>query len=294
MKHAILGAGGVGGLVGAVLANAGHDITFVVRPGTERDYPRELSLESTFGNIKAPVSVVTSLAEATDVLWIAVKATQLEDAVHSIPQNVPIKAIVPLLNGIDHVERLRRQLGREKVVPGTIAVESERIGPGKVVHRSPFVRFSLATAGKELLQTSVEAFRGFGFECRFVDDECTLLWSKLVFLAPVALSTTAARSAIRGVTSDPSRSAQLEACVREACACACAAGAKIDVNVVLAGVKNLPAGMRSSMEKDVTNGKTPELEAISGPILRAGETHSIPIPATRELVQMIQTYLQAC
>jgi 2-dehydropantoate 2-reductase len=291
MRHGILGAGGIGGLVGAVLGNAGEDITLIVRPGTERTYPRELSLDSPFGSIKGPVSVTAAVSHPLDVLWITVKATQLENALASIRRDLQVEGVVPLLNGIDHIETLRQRFGSKKVIPATIAVESERIAPGMIVHRSPFVRFNVSTSGKGLLATSVEAFRRFGFECKFVDDEPSLLWRKLVFLAPIALSTSAARCPIGDVISDPARSGQLDACIREACAVASAAGAKVSVDTILAGIRALPPGMRSSMEKDVTNGSPPELDAISGPIIRGGEAYGIPVPATLKLVRVIRESL---
>jgi 2-dehydropantoate 2-reductase len=137
----------------------------------------------------------------------------------------------------------------------------------------------------------MDAFQRFGFDCKFVDDERTLLWSKLVFLAPVALCTAAARCTIGEVIRDPARSARLDACVREACSVASAAGAKVDANAVLTGIKALPPGMRSSMEKDVSNGNVPELDAIGGPIIRGGEAYGIPVYATSELVRAIGRYL---
>jgi 2-dehydropantoate 2-reductase len=291
MRHGILGAGGVGGLVGAVLASAGEDVILIVRPGTEQRYPHELSLDSTFGTIKAPVSVAASIEQPLDVLWITVKATQLEQALNSISHDLQVDSVVPLLNGIDHVEKLRQRFGSEKVVPATIAVESERIAPGRIVQRSPFVRLNVATRGKDLLATAMDAFQRFGFDCKFVEDERTLLWSKLVFLAPLALSTAAARCTVGEVIRDPARSAQLDACVRETCSVASAAGAKVDANVVLASIKALPPGMRSSMEKDVSNGNVPELDAIGGPIVRGGETYGIPVHATSELMRIVGKHL---
>ena len=165
MRHGILGAGGVGGLMGAVLANAGEDVILIVRPGTEQRYPHELVLDSTFGAIKVPVSVTSTIAQRLNVLWIAVKATQLEHALNSTSQGFQVDAVVPLLNGIDHVEKLRQHFGSEKVVPAMIAVESERIAPGRIVHRSPFVRLNLAARGRDLLATAINAFQRFGFDC---------------------------------------------------------------------------------------------------------------------------------
>jgi 2-dehydropantoate 2-reductase len=235
--------------------------------------------------------VVSSIEQPLNVLWITVKATQLDHALNGISQDLQVDVVVPLLNGIDHVEKLRQRFGSEKVVPATIAVESERIAPGRIVHRSPFVRLNLAAHGKDLLATAMDAFQRFGFDCKFVEDERTLLWSKLVFLAPLALSTAAAKCTIGEVMRDPARSAQLEACVREACSVASAAGAKVDANAVLASIKALPPGMRTSMEKDVSNGNVPELDAIGGPVVRAGQTYGIPAYATSELVRLVGKHL---
>ncbi len=291
MQHGILGAGGVGGLIGAVLARSGESVTLVVRPETEDRHPRELSLESGFGNFSVPVSVRSTAAGSLDVLWITVKAPQLEKALDRIPKGARIGAVVPLLNGIDHVQALRARFGHDGVVPATISVETERTAPGKIVQRSPFVRLNLAASGRERLEGSVQEFRRFGFDCKFVDDEVTLLWSKLVLLAPLALSTTAAASPVGTVVADASRRTKLEACVREACAVAVASGAVVDANSVISTIENLPPPMRSSLQKDVDAGRPAELDAIAGPILRGAEAHGLKASATQELVAEIRKRL---
>jgi 2-dehydropantoate 2-reductase len=288
MRHGILGPGGIGGLLGAVLANAGDDVTVIVRPGTEASYPREMSLESPFGSFRAPVSVVEKAEQPLDVLWLAVKATQLGTWLDSIHGDLPVDVVVPLLNGLDHVEQLRKRFGKERVVPATIAVESERTAPGRIVQRSPFVRLHVASSGQNRLTPVMEIFRRFGFETRFVDNESTLLWSKLVFLAPIALSTAAGRCTIGEVLRDPSRAARLEKCLREACNVASVSGAEVEADATLAKIKALPPAMRSSMEKDLTNGNVLELDAIAGPIVRGAKTHGIAVDATSELASEVK------
>jgi 2-dehydropantoate 2-reductase len=285
MPHAILGAGGVGGLIGAVLAAAGHDVTVVVRPGTDEGYPRTLSLESPFGRVRARVRVVAELHQPAGILWIAVKATQLAAAVAQVPAKGEVEAIVPLLNGIDHIGVLRGRFGIERVIPATISVESERVAPGRIVHRSPFARLRVSERGSAIVADSLESLRRFGFDCAIVEDEVTLLWSKLVFLAPVALSTTAAQATIGEVLAAQDRRDELNACVREACAVAVAAGAQVDPKAVIASIEALPERMRSSMQKDRSSGRPLELDAIAGPILRAGERFSIPVSVTAELAR---------
>ena len=129
MKHAILGAGAIGGLVGAALASLGEDVTVVVRPERLPGYPAELSVERPSGTITAPAKAAAKLTDPLDVVWIATKTYQLTTALEAV-QASP-RWIVPLLNGVDHVEVLRGHFGRDRVVPGTIAVEAEKIARGR-------------------------------------------------------------------------------------------------------------------------------------------------------------------
>lgn len=274
-------------MIGACLARLGHSVTLVVRPESLAKYPEQLQLESAFGNFSVPVSRAAEVPPA-DVLWITVKAAQLDAALASFTKPESVKAIVPLLNGIDHLALLRSKYGAERVVAATIAGEMERVVPGHVVHRTPFARLNVSSKGQELLGGTVAQLQQMGFECRFIDDEPTLMWSKLVFLAPFALTTTAADKTVGEILSDPEWRSQGIACVREACAVGVAEGAKVDPEKVLAGVAGMPANMRSSMQKDVDNGRTPELDAIAGPILRGGERHGIEVPVTRKLVAAVE------
>jgi 2-dehydropantoate 2-reductase len=285
LKHAILGVGGVGGLIGACLTQVGDSVTLVVRRESLATYPEQLKLESPFGNISVPVARSAEVPPV-DVLWVTVKATQL-DALAALTHPESVKAIVPLLNGIDHLDWLRSKYGFDRVIPATIAVESERVAPGHIIHRSPFARLNVSSAGRTLLASTLDQLQKMGFECRFIDDEPTLMWSKAVFLAPIALATTAFDQPIGGVMSNPDWKAEWESCVREACAVATAEGAKVDPNTVFAGMSRMPYGMRSSMQKDVEQGNPPELGAIAGPIIRAGDRRGIEIPATKRLLSAV-------
>ena len=287
LHHAILGAGGVGGLMGACLAHSGDSVTMVVRPETIQSYPRKLRLESSFGNFTVDVGVSAEVP-AVDVLWITVKATQLDNALGALKNPDAVRAIVPLLNGIDHLAVLRARYGAERVIPATIAVETERVSRGHIVHRSPFARLNVLSSGRPLLASTLDHLQQMGFICRFLDDEPTLMWGKLVFLAPFALSTTAADKTVGEILADPKWRGLGEACVREACAVAAAEGAKVDAEAILAGVKAMPANMRSSMQKDVERHNPPELDAIAGPILRGAIRHGIDVPVTKKLVAAVE------
>ena len=289
MRHAILGAGGVGGLIGAALAKSGDAVTVVLQPEALKDYPTKLSLESPFGSFSVSVERAAQVTQPFDVLWVTVKATQLDSALRSVVVNPEaLGAIVPLLNGIDHVALLRARFGHERVVPASIAVESERVAPGKIVHRSPGAHLTLSSIGESRLASTIEKLRQFGFTCKFSADEPKILWSKLAFLAPYALATTASGLAGGELNRDPAWRKRIEVCIHEACAVSTASGIPLEPAGFLRFLDSIPAGMRSSMQKDVAAGKTPELDAIAGPILRGAQEHGLDVPVTRELVGIIR------
>src|SRR5919107_4757786 len=291
MRHAILGAGGVGGLVGGALARAGHPVTLLVRPGRMEQYPERLSIQSqSLGSFEAPVEVAERLGEPSEVVWITVKATALEAALDVVPpEELADRVVVPLLNGVDHVELLRGRYGAERVLPGTIRVEAERAGPGQIRHLSAFADVQVApgSATRARAWALCEELLGAGLGCEVRDDEVTMLWSKLCFLAPFALATTASGDALGAVRSDPRWWARLRDCAEEACAVGLAAGAEVAPEPILAAFGGLPEGFRSSMQKDVAAGRPPEPAAIAGPIPRGGEEHGIDVPATRFFVERI-------
>ena len=273
--------------MGACLVRSGAPVTMVVRRESLATYPREIHLESPFGDITARVNC-TAEVPPCDILWLTVKATQLTASLPAVTNPGAIQAIVPLLNGIDHLSLLRSKYGAKKVIPATIAVESERVAAGHIVHRTPFARLNVSASGQSLLGPTLDQLQSLGFECRFIADEATLMWSKIVFLAPFALTTSAADRTTGAVIADPEWRSKLESCVREACAVALAEGAKVNADAVIGAMLKMPADMRSSMQKDVSKGNTPELEAIAGPIVRGADRHGLQVLTTADLVAAIE------
>jgi len=288
MEHAILGAGAIGGLVGTMVASLGESVTLLVRAERLPGYPADLSVERPSGAvaITGPAKVATTLLNPVDVLWIATKTYQLETALQAV-QSLP-RYIVPLLNGVDHVEILRAQFGRDRVLPATIAVEAEKIAPGRFVQCSPFVNLNLAASGELVLGTIVAGLRDRGFTCRFIQNGQTLLWSKLCFLGPFALATSASGMNKGEVYADAEWKRKLISAVTEACAVAKASGAEVDTAQIQAIFDGLPSGIRSSMQKDLASRRQLELDAIGGAIVRGGERYSIDVSTTVGLIAAIR------
>jgi 2-dehydropantoate 2-reductase len=286
MEHAVLGAGAIGGLVGAAVASLGEGVTVLVRAERLPGYPANLSLERPSSSIEASVKVAATLPNPVDVLWIATKTYQLKAALQAV-QSSP-RCIVPLLNGVDHVEVLRAHFGRDRVVPATIAVEAEKIAPGRFVQRSPFANLNLAASGERVLGAIVARLRNLEFTCRFIQNEQTLLWSKLCFLGPFALVTSASGMNKGEIYTDGEWKRKLISAMAEACAVAKASRAEVDAAQIQAIYDGLPSGIRSSMQKDLASGRQLELDAIGGPIVHDGEHYGIDVSTTKALIAVIR------
>jgi len=263
LKHAILGAGGVGGLLGAALAKAGHPVTLIVRPGAAAGFPNPIHLQSDLlGEVEAEVAVVERLSEPADVLWVAVKAGQLEAALKQAPPGL-VDVVVPLLNGVDHLDALRRAYGPERVVTGTIRVEAERLEPGRYRQKGAFIVAELA--GRPDL---VAELNQAGIQARMVEDGDRALWAKLIMLAPFALTSTASQLSLGQIVEQPEWRDRMVSAMREVKAVAAAQGIELEEP---AGMLKVTArDMRTSMQKDAAAGRPLELDHISGPIVRGG------------------------
>jgi 2-dehydropantoate 2-reductase len=133
----------------------------------------------------------------------------------------------------------------------------------------------------------VTRLTNLGFTCQLILNEQTLLWSKLCFLAPLALVTSASGKNKGEFYADAAWKGKFDSAVAEACAVARADGAEVNLVKLQETFDGLPPTMRSSMQKDLAAGRQLELDAIGGPIVRGGERYGIAIPTTSDLIATI-------
>jgi 2-dehydropantoate 2-reductase len=282
-RFAVLGPGGVGGLLGAVLARGGHDVVFLAREETAKAIG-EGGVEvrsGQFGDFALPARAATTLDEPVDAVLVTPKATALEAALERVPPDALGGAlVVPFLNGVEHVALLRGRYPADQVVPATIQIEAFRTAPGRFEHRSPFSRIAVADGPRSA--ALVGALTTGGLDAKLAGDETALLWDKVIVLAPMALLTTAAAAPVGTIRVE--RRDELVAVLAEITAVAAALGATLDPNRTLALVDSVPPGMRTSMQRDAEAGIPIELDAIGGAILRAAERTGVPAPVTGALV----------
>jgi 2-dehydropantoate 2-reductase len=286
----VLGPGGVGGFLAAALARAGEQVTVIAREDTAAviaDAGIRVS-SVRLGDFVARPGAVSTLQESGATLIVAPKATGLAAALQRIQAEPAL--VVPLLNGLDHMELLRSRFGPERVAAGTIRIEADRPRPAEIVQTSPFLRVDLAAdhqRPRAALPELAASLERAGVPARVEESEKQILWSKLVRLNALACTTSACDRPIGFIRSDPEWRAALVGCIEEAAAVAGADGASIDPAARLAELDDAHPGLGSSMQRDIAAGREPELDAIPGAVLRAGRRHGIACPTIARLVGLI-------
>ncbi|GGV36632.1 ketopantoate reductase family protein [Streptomyces spectabilis] len=281
---AVLGPGGIGGLLAALLSRAGHRVICVAAEETARTLRRDgIRVHSAqFGDFTAAVEADMLLREPVDLCLVTVKQTALDAALDRVPPHLLDEGyVLPLLNGVEHLDTLRKHFGAERVTPAVIRVESTRTAPGVIEHGSPFLEIDLAVRHEPHVPLAA-LLTSAGADTRVVPDENAVLWAKLAFLAPFALLTTRYGLPIGDIRS--ARRAELEALVEETTAVSRACGAPTDATGILARYDAFPPGSKSSMQRDAEAGRPLELDAIGGALLRAADRHGIPIPLAERLM----------
>ncbi|WP_230195925.1 ketopantoate reductase family protein [Streptomyces coriariae] len=311
MRHAILGAGGVGLALGAALARAGHEVVLVMRESSRARYHGVIDVHSKLhGDLAVEARAVERLDEPVDVLWVTVKAPALDAALARVAPRLTPDSVVPLLNGLDHPRSLRTRFGPRQLV-GAILIEAERTAPGRVTWNSLYAEVSLATTdgdhagdgpedrdhagdgpeggagtGGRRLGGLAEVLADAGLGCTPERDPASVLWRKLVLLLPLALATTAADGPLGIVRRRPELSALLRDAAREACAVAAADTVVVDDRNLLHTLDTLPGRTDTSLHRDVAAGVRPtELAALTEPVLRRARDHHVAVPALTELAR---------
>ncbi|MFG3722184.1 ketopantoate reductase family protein [Streptomyces massasporeus] len=293
LSVAVLGPGGVGGLLAALLSRTGHRVICLSGEKTAETLRTDgIRVRSArFGDFTARVEADTELRERVDACLVTVKHTALDAALARVPAPVLSDGlVVPFLNGVEHPAALRARYRSDRVAPAVIRVESTRVTPGVVEHGSPFAEIDLTGTDvpRPRLDALADAFAAAGPATRVLEDETAALWAKMSFLAPFALLTTRYGLPLGDVRTR--HRDELTALVEETAAISRACGGPADPAQALARYDSFPPSTKSSMQRDAEAGRPLELDAIGGALLRAAERHGIPAPVAARVVEEVHPF----
>ena len=296
MRIAIVGAGGVGGVFGGLLARAGHDVSFVARGANlEAIRAQGLRVHGPWGTFVVGPEVSeepAGLARGSpfDAVLVCVKAGQVREVAAALrPLVGEGTVVVPLQNGVEAAEALSAELGAGRVAGGLCHVFAWREGPGEVRTTGTPLQITLGELKGPVtprLTRLAEAIRGSGAGAVLADDVVAAAWEKFLFIDPFGSVGAVTRAPIGVMRSEPRTRALLVAAVEEVDALARARGVALAADAVartLARYDELPAEATASMQRDVAAGRPSELHEQTGAVVRLGEAAGANVPVHRFL-----------
>ena len=287
ISAAVLGPGAVGGSLAVRLSSAGVRVVCVAHPEAVGLIALAgLVVESPDGTLTARVEVVEQLARPVDLLLVTVKAPALEDAVERIdPAAVNGAVVVPLLNGLEHMDVLRARFG-DRVAAGSIShFQAYRAGRVQIVEAtgSPVVTIASERLSSNEVEHAADMLRRARIDVRVGQKEKRVLWHKLARIAPLAAATAVTGRTVGELRDDPVWRPKLELAIAEACAVADADGVSLRPSSQWTIIDDMADETKPSAARDVAAGRRSELDAILGAVLRVAERLDVPSPTLTEL-----------
>lgn len=303
MRILVVGAGATGGYFGARLAEAGRDVTFLVRPArAERLAANGLRVLSPVGDlhIASPQTVTADrLAGAGpfDLVLLSAKAYDLDTAVADVAPAVGAgTAVLPILNGLRHLDVLDRAYGAERVLGGSCGIVATLTRDGTIRQMTDLHSLTYGErdgSRSERLGRIEAQMEGVRFQPRSSDKILLEMWEKWVFLATLAGATTLMRSALGDIVAAPGGRAFIEA-LHDECQAVAGANGNAAREKVFAGARKMltaeGSAMTASMLRDIEGGARIEADHIIGDLIERGRAKGVETPVLERVLTHLKAY----
>jgi 2-dehydropantoate 2-reductase len=300
-RLAVVGAGAMGCIFGAALAEAGVDVTLldVARPLVDRinDAGVTIVRAEKERSVRVPATDDPSTIGRVDAAIVFVKCYHTASAADFMSPLIDDRSVVASLqNGWGNEAVLAEVFGPERVLAGVTYHSGTTLAPGRVSHNAPGLTVIGPYEGTSLARCAPleQALAAAGFDVTATAEVRTELWKKLVFnaagLAPGALTGLDPR----GTAAQPSMRELVLDLAREAVLVAQAAGYAIDaderVATLTSAFEKAAPGTKGSMRQDVEAGRRTEIDVINGAVVREAEAHGLDAPLSRAMVALVKGY----
>jgi len=303
-RIAVMGAGGLGGLLGGLLAEAGGDVALIARGAhLEAVRARGLTLERD-GAPPRGVSVrATDRPDevgVVDLLLFCVKTYDLDEAAEAArPLAGDATIVLPFQNGVEAPARLARTFGSERVAAGVSYVLGKLDRPGVVSYGAIMGRLLVGQMGRppsDRLRDVASLFLAAGLRANVVDDARAALWEKLVLVCATGGVMALERRPIGEVLADTDASRMLRSVMEEAAEVGRAGGVAVPSGTVEHHLRFIRTGMAphamSSQLIDLLAGRRLELESLNGYVARRGRELGVATPANTMIYEALLPYVE--
>jgi 2-dehydropantoate 2-reductase len=291
MRVAVVGAGGIGGVYGGMLAKAGHEVSFLAR-GAHLQAIQAHGLEvrsAQFGTFKVhgPASDAPADLGQSELVLFAVKTYDLDQAAQAAQQLLePDGRLLTIQNGLDAPERIAAVVGQERVLIGTTIIEAAVLEPGVVAQLSATHAVSVGSfAGPptDRVKSAVAVLADAGINAVVVQDGPRALWEKALGLVPMATITSVCRAPVGPIRDLPETRRMFRELLEEVSAVAQAYGFDLGEarERMWATLEQFRPEGKASMARDFERGNRTELEALTGALVRLAEARGVDVPVAR-------------
>ena len=299
MRTLVLGAGGIGGYFGGRLAESGADVTFLVRPArAERLQASGLIIDSPLGSttVKVRTAVRETLDKRYDLVLLSCKAYDLQTAIDAIrPAVTPATSIVPLLNGLAHIDRLDAAFGTGSVLGGLAHISATLASDGRVLHLNKLhaLTYGPRMESQQARCAAVEdLLKRASFEVRVSTSIMHEMWEKFAFITAAAAITCLMRAPIGDILAASNGERLILAMLAECDAVAAASGFPIRDKAqgwAKAFLTHRGSDFTASMLRDLQNGAQVEADHLHGDMIKRGGQLGVDV----ELLRIAYCHLQA-
>ena len=301
MRILVVGAGAIGGYFGGRLLQAGRDITFLVRPKRASELAGSgLVIKSAGGDVtlrNPPTVLAERIGEKFDVVLLSCKAFDLDDAIKSFAPGVgPNTSIIPLLNGMRHLDELDRKFGTERVLGGLCAIAVTLNEARAVVQLAPMqsLHFGERDGRKsERVRAISEIFVSGNFGAAASEHILEDMWEKWVFLASLAASTSLMRTSVGNILAAPGGKDFLLGVLDECGAIATAEGyppGGPSFQRTRGLLTTEGSAMTASMFRDIKAGLPVEADHVIGDLVSRADAAKIPVQRLRIAYTHLKAY----
>jgi 2-dehydropantoate 2-reductase len=301
MRILVVGAGAIGGYFGGRMLQAGADVTFLVRPRRAAELADAgLVIKSALGDVtlKNPPAVqADKLSEKFDAVLLSCKAFDLDDAIKSFAPAVgPNTAILPLLNGMKHLDVLDEKFGRARVLGGLCAIAVTLNEKREVVHLQPLQSLTFGERDGKMtdrVRAIAELLAKGNFGSKTSDDIIQEMWEKWVFLTSLAASTCLMRTSVGNILASPGGKDFVLGMLDECSAVAAAEGHAPRAPYLerIHGMLTAEGSpMTASMFRDIKAGAPVEADHVIGDLVARADTAKVPVPKLRTAYTHLKAY----
>lgn len=301
MRVLVVGAGAIGGYFGGRMLQAGRDVTFLVRAKRAGELASAgLVIKSPNGDVtlKNPPTVQADRLNAKfDVILLSCKAFDLDDAMKSFAPAVGSQtAVIPMLNGMRHLDMLDQKFGRERVLGGLCGIAVTLNEHREVVQLHPMQSLTFGERDGKLsdrVRAIAELMAGSNFNSAASEQIIHDMWEKWVFLASLAASTSLMRASVGHILAAPNGKDFMQGMLDECSAVAAAEGypprapfLERSRGMLLTQGSQLTA----SMYRDIKSGAPVEADHVIGDLMMRGDASKVPVPKLRIAYTHLKAY----